>query len=104
MTNSCNLNCTYCYDKNNHSNVKKENQIFLEKIPNIISNINKIWGKQNQKNEIIFHGGEPLIIDATSYDIFINEIKKNYPNTKFSMQTNGTLIDLEKIELIKNIK
>lgn len=101
MTNACNLDCTYCYDKLNHVTIKKENEIFNSKIPNIVSYIDKIWLNKTDQSELIFHGGEPLIINEMNYEILMNKIKKIYPNVRFSIQTNGILINQKYIDLFK---
>ena len=100
-TNCCNLNCKYCYDKENHKRKNIENENFNSKIPLIVSNLKKIWKNKEQNSEIIFHGGEPLIISSGNYEKLIKEIKNEYPNTIISMQTNGTLINEEFIRLFK---
>lgn len=101
MTSACNLNCTYCYDRLNHDVRQLENEIFNSKISEIVSNISKIWENKNEKCEIIFHGGEPLIIDAVNYERLINNIKSTYSNVKFSIQTNGTLLNDEYLTIFK---
>lgn len=101
MTSACNLNCTYCYDKANHIMKKEENKKFKLKIPNIVKNIEKLWENKDAKGEIIFHGGEPLIIDEENYEVLIKNIKSIYPKARFSIQTNGTLINEKYISLFK---
>ena len=86
MTNSCNLNCVYCYDKFNHSNIKKENEKFNLKIPCIMQYIEKLWNNKNAKSEIIFHGGEPLIINEENYEKLLKNIRAIYPNSIFTIQ------------------
>lgn len=100
-TNSCNLNCLYCYDKFNHSNIKKENEKFNLKIPYIIQNIEKLWKNKNANSEIIFHGGEPLIINEKNYAELLKNIKALYPNSRFTIQTNGTLLSEKYIKTFK---
>ena len=100
MTNACNLNCTYCYDKKNHINVNHENDKISEKLDELVDNINKIQANKEKMSRIIFHGGEPLLIRADIYDKLISKIIETHPNVKFSIQTNGTLFDEN---YIKNI-
>ena len=100
-TNSCNLNCKYCYDKNNHTNLIKENEEFTSKIPNIIKYIKKLWPNTNASSEIIFHGGEPLIINYQNYDALLWQIKKLYPKARFSIQTNATLLNKNITAILK---
>ncbi len=101
MTNACNLNCEYCYDKCNHITVKKENEDFSEKIPNIIKYIEEIWKEKDEKAEIIFHGGEPLVINPENYINLMEKIKEKFNKVRFSIQTNATLINEKYIEIFK---
>lgn len=101
ITNACNLNCTYCYDKNNRISIYKENENFKFKIPDIIRYIDKLWQDKDDYCELIFHGGEPLVINPENYDLLMEKIKKSYKNVKFSIQTNGTLLNAENIKVLK---
>lgn len=103
-TNKCNLRCTYCYDKNNHNcdedKIKKNaTELFKSEEQNIINSLDKLYA--NEKNpRIIFHGGEPLLIKSSVLDNFLKIITKDR-KLKVNIQTNGTLIDEEIIELFK---
>lgn len=99
--NACNLNCTYCYDKQNHYNIKKENENLEKNLPQIINNINKLLCDKECSSEFIFHGGEPLLIVPNIYRKFIEQVKKEHPKLRFSIQTNGTLISEEFIKVFK---
>lgn len=84
VTNACNLKCKYCYDANNKEKcfIKKE---YIIKLFDILST------KYNEI-QVIWHGGEPLLIGLDFYKWVVN-IQKEY-NVKFynKMQTNGTLL------------
>ena len=101
MTNACNLNCTYCYDKDNHTIPQKEDYKVINNLDKIVNNIVKIFDNENSKNRIIFHGGEPLLIKGKTYEKLILKILKLRPNTKFNIQTNGTLLSNEHIRIFK---
>ena len=101
MTNACNLNCTYCYDKKNHININHENEKIDERLDEIINNINRIQINKEERSKIIFHGGEPLLIRADIYEKLIKEIIKTHPNVNFSIQTNATLLDENYIKVFK---
>ena len=101
MTNSCNLNCTYCYDKKNHLKIRNESHRVKENIENMKQYIKKLNPNEKERSRIIFHGGEPLLINATVYEELIKSIKEILPNAQFSIQTNGTLITKENIEVFK---
>ncbi len=97
-TNACNLRCLYCYDKDNHKISETATEIFKKEEENIISSLDILY--KNEKNpKIILHGGEPLLIRTSVLDRFCAELKKR--NIDISIQTNGTLITDEVIELFK---
>ena len=100
LTNQCNLNCVYCYDKNNREKIsvslsEKQIMVAAEKMLLNVENTNWIW-----------HGGEPgvfgynKIIELTEK---IKELAKRYYSTiNFSLQTNGTLLDEEILQKLLN--
>ena len=96
LTDNCNLNCKYCYEKNMHTN----REISFDNIKKIIDNEIK---SKSKESIITFFGGEPLLkkklIYATADYI---KSKKNKTNFLFNMTTNGTLIDDEFVEFFEN--
>lgn len=93
LTQSCNLRCKYCYEN------KKEKEISFKNIQLLIDN--EIKEKSNY-TILTFYGGEPLLRKDLIYDT-INYIKSKKSKTKFyyGMTTNGTLLDEEFAEYIK---
>ena len=101
-TNECNLRCKYCYDNNNHGNTiskKIATDNFATNELQIIEDSKKIFGN-NDKGTIIFHGGEPLLVDVDLLDDFCTRLRKD-KNIRFSIQTNGTLINNKTITFFK---
>lgn len=93
LTGKCNLNCQYCYEHKNSSELSFTNITQL-----IDSEI-----KKKSKNVVIqFYGGEPLLKKQLIQDT-ISYIKAQNSKTKFyyGMTTNGTLIDDEWITYMK---
>lgn len=101
VSNSCNLNCKYCYDRNNHRGIKNENEEFYKRVEDIVKYLNEIFVDKTRKCKIIFHGGEPLIIKGEIYDFLIKKILEDIPKASFSIQTNGTLLSKKHIETFK---
>lgn len=97
MTNACNLSCKYC------SLGKKENFKFID-MPILKKTIDLIAEKTDKPNvSIIFHGGEPTLIDVEIYRNII-EYAQKYKDIQFSwkMQSNCFCIDDEFIKLLKD--
>lgn len=106
VTARCNLNCDYCYVFNHADQSWK-------KMPSVLSSENrKILAKRlgdyarEVKLEqclILFHGGEPLLVGVERLLEIARLIQEEMPpETKvyFSLQTNGTLLNKERIEAL----
>ncbi len=95
VTNSCNLRCNYCY-----ANSTVGNNMPLDVIKTTVEQAIKT----TDHLYIQFSGnGEPLInweLLTNSFDYF-NKLRKKGISIKISVQTNGTLIDQEKANILK---
>ena len=113
-TQECNLRCTYCFEESMHtgcmptideirSSFEKFIDDGLEKFVIELIQINEEMGRV--ETDITFQGGEPMLIGATLLRKAFKVVKK-YENTTISMQSNGTLINDELVELFKeyNVK
>ena len=96
LTDACNLNCKYCYEKNMHYN----REISFENMKKIIDTEIK---NKSKESIITFFGGEPLLKKDLIYDI-VEYIKSKKSKTKFlyNMTTNGVLIDYEFVKFFEN--
>lgn len=96
LTDKCNMNCKYCYEKEAHKDI----QIDIRDVKSIID----IEAKNKTKQCILtLFGGEPLLKKDLIYEIS-RYIKSKKYRTKFifNLTTNATLIDNEFIEFVKN--
>lgn len=96
LTDSCNMNCKYCYEKDMHFN----REISFENIKKIIDREIK---NKSKESIITFFGGEPLLKKNLIYKT-VNYINSKKSKTKFlyNMTTNGTLIDDEFVKFFEN--
>lgn len=96
LTEKCNLNCKYCYEK------KKNKDISFENIKNLVDYEMK---RKEKYSIIIFYGGEPLLKKDIIKDT-INYINSKKSETKFyyGITTNGTLLDDDFIKYMKENK
>ena len=101
-TNNCNMRCRYCYDGNNHgnNNRKSASELLLENKQFLIKGIKELT-KETESPLLVFHGGEPLYIELNALKMLCEDLKKEVPNMRFSLQTNGTLINKDTIEFFK---
>ena len=96
VTKKCNMNCLYCYEQD-----KSSEYTFDE----IKINIDNIFNSLDEKVVIEFLGGEPML----SFDLiqqafyYMEENYNNYING-YIITTNGTIINQEIIDFLKNNK
>lgn len=91
VTNKCNLNCKYCYEK-----TKKMNELNFDLANKIIKFIEtEIEIYNSKKVKILFHGGEPTLnFEIIKY--LIENIEEKIKIKKYyEMTSNGFLISEE---------
>lgn len=99
LTTGCNLKCVYCSE----GNIDKED-LSIEILYKLIDELPILLNKYKDNNiDLLWHGGEPLIVGKKYLSKVMqyaqNKLKEY--NLHFLMQTNGTLIDDEWIDLFK---
>lgn len=107
MTNKCNMQCKYCVaEQGVYKNNIKENTINIEKLSIMILKLLKIYPAGIQY--IQFFGGEPLLVYDKMVEVHkvINDLfeKENIELPKYSVVTNGTLLDEEISQFINDNK
>lgn len=107
VTKRCNMKCRYCFE-GNHS---FDTDMTLDICKNGLKAFNTFLDMEKNKNyeliKVNFFGGEPLIrfdLIKESYNYIFETIKQNGKRLKITINTNGTLLDREKIEWILNHK
>lgn len=110
VTEKCNLNCTYCYEKHSfHKNGKSMSKEVAKDAIDFILNDDMLNGYADSKKSpcliLDFIGGEPLLeIDLIEYicDYFVfKSFELNHPwanNYMFSICSNGLLFDTPKVK------
>lgn len=102
-TMACNLACKYCYEMRHNEKKYFDKNFSAEELSGWINRFAKIF----PKSEILwmFHGGEPTITGLEYFKKFIKTLrtvnKKFDVNYKFAIQTNGTLLNENWIEIIE---
>ncbi len=100
LVDHCNLACKYCYD--GQFNPKKPGRFSEELLLKLIDDCFDVASKYIH---FIWHGSEPLLYDIQSFKHALDYIKvkktKHNLQVEHSIQTNGTLINLEWINLFK---
>lgn len=101
----CNIDCTYCYEYNRGDTSWKqqpkkfslENSVILSERINEYARTNTIT-----HFNVVFHGGEPALAGSQHLDQVMTclEDRCTIP-LRFGMQTNGTLVNSELINVLK---
>ncbi len=113
LSEQCNLACKYCFLGN--GNIKNKNKVTTYPMSKetaksallYFSNQTKVKKEYfNDRKEIIFYGGEPLInFDTLKYIVEECKLMQRQgdisSDTNFSMVTNGLLLDEDKIDFLK---
>ena len=98
MTNQCNLKCEYCYIHQN--NDKMSFEMLKQQIKYVEQLSNRIDDDFDGKYDVTYFGGEPLI--EYQNILKFDEYLKQSLNIQHSfVQTNGILLDKEKIRQLR---
>lgn len=104
ITHACNLNCHYCFYTKKDYLCTNENILKIDTLKYILEETAKICNNIN----LIFHGGEPLLMPIEYFEEILNFQKilqkKESVSFKNSLQSNGTIFNNEVLELIKNME
>ena len=99
MSTSCNLGCKYCFIENCQFNNKKETNMSEETAIQALRKYDSYLKRNKIRGSIIFYGGEPLVNWNVIKKILIKAKAMKSP-IDFSMVTNATLLDEEKIKFL----
>ena len=100
LTDNCNLACRYCFVEQHPHYMTYD--IAKQAVDFIISNREKKNSKE--KCYLNFFGGEPMLMWDEIIVPLTNYIRNNNLPINLAMTTNGTLLDEEKIQFLKNNK
>ena len=101
----CNLDCPYCFMYHGADQTWRDRPKFLSaKNRSLLIErcVEHLEANPTAGLSIEFHGGEPLLLGKARMTMFLNEIRRRLPErTNLCLQTNGTLIDEEWIDLFE---
>jgi uncharacterized protein len=103
----CNLNCSYCYMYNKGDTSFRDRPKFMSR-PVASAMLNRIaaYGRRHEipRISLALHGGEPLLVGRDWAEWFLDEARRVGDaagvSFAFAMQTNGTLLDEDWVELL----
>jgi uncharacterized protein len=101
----CNLNCSYCYMYQHADQSWRQRPPFMseEIFGQLLDRVEEYCdGRPGREMNITFHGGEPMLIGAERFDRLVSmAVERLKDRVSLGMQTNGTLVDDEWIEVLK---
>lgn len=101
VTTKCNMNCLYCYEGKEKTNLV----LSKEKADCLINYILENEKNENREIDITYHGGEPLLEFQMIRYITENLLHKlKDKQVYFSTTTNGTILNEEIIEFLSRYK
>jgi uncharacterized protein len=93
----CNLDCTYCYVYQGSDQSWRDRPRFMP--PHVLQAAGERIADHVRQHhldcvDIVFHGGEPLLIGARTFGVYAGTLRRLVPClVNFGLQTNGTLLD-----------
>lgn len=99
MSSACNLGCKYCFIENCQFNNKQELNMNEKTALTAIFKYTNYLKENKIRGSVIFYGGEPLV-NFETIKLILKEAKKLDSPIDFSMVTNATLLDEEKIKFL----
>ncbi|HEX5733168.1 MAG TPA: radical SAM protein [Blastocatellia bacterium] len=101
----CNLNCSYCYMYQHADQSYRRRPVFMteEVFTKLATRIEEYCdANPGHRMEMVFHGGEPMLIDPKQVDRFARIISERLQGrVSVGMQSNATLVTDEWIEVLK---
>ena len=87
ITQDCNMNCSYCYEKRYLTHRKTITTEMIDSIQTYFEKASEIAGEEFKVKLIRITGGEPLLNEKTVG--LINYCTHKWPSAKLNIQTNG---------------
>lgn len=91
----CNFHCKYCQQTDVPKDILDEAS--PKKVKKFVNDL--VHSGINIEHNIVFWGGEPLVYWKT-LKLLIPALREHYPKLRFSIQTNGSLLDDEKYDFL----
>lgn len=104
-TNHCNMACKYCFEENwkekgiNKSSINQKFKEAFNLFVDFSLELSSMYS--DQLVDILLHGGEPLLIDIKLLNDFFEKVSQSTSNIRFLIQTNGTIMNDEIIQVLK---
>lgn len=103
LNRECNLACTYCYYINENT---QNRGLFLDVgvFETFVQGYDKYCQSLNITGNIVFHGGEPLLLSYPKMIRFLEIVRGAKTNFKITLQTNGTLLNEKWLSILQSFR
>jgi uncharacterized protein len=104
----CNLNCAYCYVYNKGDETWRSRPSIMPAavLTAAVGRIRRYCESSGQTAApVVFHGGEPCLVGAARLRAWCRELRDGLhgvADVRFSIQTNGTLVDRDWIDVFRD--
>ena len=98
----CNIDCTYCYiyHLGDFGWSRQPKRMSIETCAAVADALHDLAFVERQQFAVVLHGGEPLLLGEDGLRYVITSLRRALPDTTaISIQTNGTLITSEILDL-----
>jgi uncharacterized protein len=98
----CNIDCSYCYvyHQGDTSWERMPKHMSLATVENVRKQLAALYEDQQYSFAVVLHGGEPLLLPRHILGALLQGLAESLPATcKRAIQTNGTLIDDDLLDL-----
>src|SRR5260370_41426814 len=102
VTSRCNIDCSYCYvyHQGDTSWQRMPKHMSLATVKDVLKQLATLYEDQQQPFAVVLHGGEPLLLPRNILDALLHGLSDRLPAAcGRAIQTNGTLIDDDLLEL-----
>jgi len=103
----CNINCSYCYVYHlgdaNWARIDK--RVSAKTMQAMVESLDEVANRQKQLFAVVLHGGEPLLLGPENLKMLFGLLREKLPDRyPISIQTNGTLITREILDLCSHYR
>src|ERR1700733_637552 len=103
----CNIDCSYCYvyHQGDTSWERMPKHMSLATVENVRKQLAALYEDQRYPFAVVLHGGGPLLLPRNILEALLQGLADSLPATgKRAIQTNGTLIDADLLDLCLRTK
>jgi uncharacterized protein len=102
VTSRCNIDCSYCYvyHQGDTSWQRMPKHMSLVTVDGVLTQLATLYEDQQHPFAVVLHGGEPLLLPRNILEALLQGLAECLPAAcSRAIQTNGTLIDDDLLEL-----